>query len=144
MPVEDAELRSRVELWAALEIEPPKITNLVHVLAEATKDPYAIAPDIRRVVKAADKAPCFGPGKCPQVKVAYVIQHVVVLTCYATDDEELVLVQDRGVASPAFGNRTGNLRLSPVRRFEIEDDEVGEVRAVLVLATKDQQLVALV
>jgi hypothetical protein len=35
------------------------------------------------------------------------------------------------------------LRLCPVRRLEIEDDDIGEVLAVFILSAKDQQLGAL-
>jgi hypothetical protein len=36
-----------------------------------------------------------------------------------------------------------HLRLRPRCRREVEDDEIGEVRAVLILAAEDEQLVAL-
>lgn len=46
-------------------------------------------------------------------------------------------MQNGGVSGSAFGNRTEYLWLSPVSSFEVEDDEIGEVRSMLVFAAED-------
>jgi hypothetical protein len=137
MAIHDAKMRPRVELWTSLEVKPPQITDLVHVFTQATKDPNAIAPDIGRVIEAADKAPCLGPRERLEIKVADVVQHIVVLASDATNDEQLIFVKHRGVSCSALGNRARYQRLCPMRSLQVEYDEVGQVGSMLVLAAKD-------
>jgi hypothetical protein len=48
------------------------------------------------------------------------------------------------MTSSAFGNRTGYRRLGPVSSLQVEYDEVREVCPVLILASKDEEFIALV
>lgn len=66
------------------------------------------------------------------------------MTCYSSNDEQFVVMQKCGMSRSAFWDRTRHGWLCPVGGFEIEDDEVGQVRSVLVLASEDQKLVAVV
>jgi hypothetical protein len=59
------------------------------------------------------------------------------VTCDAANDEELVFVQNSSMSRAALGNRPSDLRLRPMRRFKIEDDKIGKVGTVFVLAAKD-------
>lgn len=43
-----------------------------------------------------------------------------------------------------FGDGPGNGWLGPVGSLEVEDDEIGEIGSVFILATKDKQFVPLV
>jgi len=65
------------------------------------------------------------------------------VTRLPTADVELVVAYDGRVASAPPRNRPVKLWLRPVRGLEIEDDDVGKMLAVLVLATEDEQLGAL-
>lgn len=53
-------------------------------------------------------------------------------------------MQDGGVTSTALRNGPMDLRLGPMSSLQVKDYEVGEVCPVLILAPKDQELVALV
>jgi hypothetical protein len=66
------------------------------------------------------------------------------MACDPTNDEELILVKYRGVSSPALWYRSADGGLCPMGGFQIEDNEVGEVDSMFVLAAKDQELVSLV
>lgn len=66
------------------------------------------------------------------------------MACDATNDEQLVFVQDSCMSSSTLGNDTRNLRLGPVCGFEVEHNEIGEVCPMLVLAAKDQKLITLI
>lgn len=44
----------------------------------------------------------------------------------------------------AFRYRAGDLGLCPVCGFEVENDQVGEVGSMFVLASKDEQFVTLI
>lgn len=96
------------------------------------------------MIESANKAPWSGPGEGLEINVAYVIQHIIVMACYSSNDEQFVVMQKCRMSRSAFWNRTRHGWLSPVGSFEIEDDEVGQVRSVLVLATEDQKFIALV
>lgn len=62
----------------------------------------------------------------------------------ASNNKELVLVQDGCMTGPAFRNWSCNRWLGPMGSLEIEDDEVGEVCPVFVFAAKHKKLVAFV
>lgn len=53
-------------------------------------------------------------------------------------------MQKCSMSCSAFWNGARNCGLRPMGSLEIENDEVGEVGAVFVLAAKDKQLVSLV
>ncbi len=44
---------------------------------------------------------------------------------YPTDDKQLVFVKYGGMPSAPFRNRPRHLRLRPVGRLQVEDDEIG-------------------
>jgi hypothetical protein len=96
------------------------------------------------MIESTDEAPCLGPGKCFEIEVANVVQDVVVLTRDTADNEELVLMEDRCVSGSAFGNGAGDLGLCPVRCLEVEDDEIGKICSMLVLAAEDEEFISLV
>ena len=137
-------MRWRVKRRTALQVEPPDIADFVHVFAQASVDPYPISPDVCGVIEPANEPPCPRPGERLQVKVAYVLQHIVIVTGDASHDEQLVFVQDGRMPSSTLRYRPRDLWLCPVGRLEIEDYKVREVCPVLVFAAEDQKLVALV
>src|SRR5690606_29000041 len=110
LTIEYSGMRSRIEFRVALEVQPPKVANLVHVFTEAPKHPHAITPYIRRMIEATDKPPRLGPGVCLQIEEADVIQHVVVLAGNPPNDKQLVLVQHSGVPRSALGDGSGDGR----------------------------------
>lgn len=137
-------MRQRIKSRAPLKVKPPDVADFIHVFAEAAKDPDPVSPDIRRMVESADEPPRPRPGERLQVQVTDILQHVVIVTGDAADDEQLVFMQNGRVPCAAPGDGAGNLRLRPVSVFEVKDNEVGKVSSVLVLAAEDEELVALV
>lgn len=101
-------------------------------------------PDVGRMVKSAHKSPWPRPGECLEINVANVIQQIIVLTRDASNNEQLVVVEQCRMSRSAFGNGTRHGWLGPMGSLQIENYEVGEISTMLVLATKDQELVALV
>jgi hypothetical protein len=77
------------------------------------------------VIESANKSPGLGPSECLEIQVAYVVENIIVLAGDATNDEELVLMQNGSMSRSTFGNMAGNLWLGPVSRLEIENYKIG-------------------
>lgn len=96
------------------------------------------------MVESADKSPCSGPSESLQIKIADVIEDVIIVPSYTSNDEQLVFVENSCVSSSAFRNWTVDSRLCPMCGFQVEDDEIGQVGSVFILAPKNEQFVSLV
>jgi hypothetical protein len=101
-------------------------------------------PDVCGMVKSAYETPSFGPGERLQIQITDVVKHIVVVTRDSPNNEQLILVQNSGMSCSAFGYMSSNSRLSPVSRLEVENDQVGQIGSMLILAAKDKELVSLV
>lgn len=96
------------------------------------------------MVETTDETPGARPSKGFQVNVADIIQHIIVMTCDSADDKKFVFVEQGGVTGAAFRNGASHLGLCPVSGLEVENDEIGKVGPMLVLAAEHKKLVALI
>lgn len=136
--------RRRVESGGAFEVKPVDISNLFSIFAEASKYPHPVTPDECLVIEATNKAPCPRPGECLEVKIANVVQDIVVVPSDSANYEKFVFVEYGSVSGSSFRNRTSHGRLCPVRSLQVEYNKVGEVSSVLILTTENEELVPLV
>lgn len=136
LSIESAKDRRGVEGRAAFQVQPPDVTNLVHIFTQSTKHPYSVVPEVDRVVESTDKFPCSRPGEGLQIKIADVVEDIIFVACYSPNYKELVFVQHGGMSCSTLWDGPRYCRLRPMGRLEIEDYEVREVRSVLVLATE--------
>jgi hypothetical protein len=90
------------------------------------------------MVESSNKSPCSGPGEGLQVEVAYVIKDVIVVTRNSSNYKQLVIMKDSCVSCSTFGNRPRDCWLCPMRCFEIEDYEIGEVGSMFIFAAEDE------
>jgi len=62
---------------------------------------------------------------------------------HATTDEEFVIMNHGRMSGSSTRGQALHLWLGPVGILEIEDYDIGQVCAVLILTTKDEELVVL-
>lgn len=96
------------------------------------------------MVEAGREAPSSRPGPSLQVQVRQVVEDDVALSSNTANNKEFVLVDNSRMAGPAPWNRSANVWLSPSGCGDIEDDNVGEVFTMLILASKHDQFITLV
>lgn len=131
-----------VELGTAAEIEPPNFVVLFHFIVDTSKNPDTAVPDPAGVIVTRDESPGARPGPCLEIEVANVVQDTI-MACLPAADIQFVVVDYCRVASPSAWYWSMKLGLRPMRCLEVEDYDVGEMLAVLVLAAKDKKLVPL-
>lgn len=65
------------------------------------------------------------------------------MASHTAANEELVFVNDGRVSGSSTGRNTLDFGRCPMGGLEIEDNNVGKVRAVFVLSAKDKKLLVL-
>lgn len=65
------------------------------------------------------------------------------MASHTATDEELVVVDYGRVPGSSTRRNALNFRRGPMGGLEVEDDDVGKMRAVFVLSTKDEELLVL-
>lgn len=88
------------------------------------------------MVKSANKLPCSRPGESLKIEVTDIVQNVIIMPSYASNYKQLIVVKYSSMSSSTFRDWSIDGRLGPMRCFEVEDYEVGEVSSVFVLATE--------
>lgn len=87
MTIVDPDVRCRIKSRTTLEIEPPEVANLVHVLRQSAENPYPVSINVGRVVESTYETPGAGPSEGLEIEIADIVEHVVVVTSYASNDE---------------------------------------------------------
>lgn len=142
LPIASAVVHGRLEAGASAEVKPPNLVALLHLVRYTPKYPDPPVPDPACMIITMNKFPRARPCPGLQIQEAYVVQHTVVPRLPPAYVEFLV-VDDGGVASSAAGCRAVQFRLRPVRRLQIENDDVGQMLSVFILSAKYEKLVTL-
>lgn len=96
------------------------------------------------MIKAGCEAPCPRPGPRFQIQIRQVVENEVILSRNSANDEKLVFVDNGSMAGPTPWSWTPNFGLGPSSGGDVEDNNVGEIFAMLIFTTKYNQFVALV
>ena len=95
------------------------------------------------MVVSRDELPGSTPGPGLEVEEAQIVQYAVLITTHAAANKQLVIVNNSRVSRAASGYGSMGFGLCPVRRLDVEDDNIREMYAVFVLASVNKQFVAL-
>lgn len=94
------------------------------------------------MVKSGDKLPASAPGPRIQIKVANVVENLVagLSAANSSANPQLVVVETRSMSGSSYRRRPFNVRLGPVRRFQIKQEYVGKMNAAVVLPAERDEL----
>ena len=149
---DDATLGSSVsgQRGGSLKVKPPDISRPFHVRTQSTKYPQPCAPNPSCMIEASSEAPCPRPGPCLEIEVGQVIQDHILLPCHAsyachsTHYKKLVFMNDGSMPRSTSRDRPTNFGKCPGEGIEIKNDDVGEIFAMFIFASKHNQFIPLI
>lgn len=96
------------------------------------------------MIKSGYKSPSSGPLEGLQVQKRDIIQYIVVVPRDSSNYKQFVVMQNSCMSCTSFRNWTCYCRLGPMRSRDVENNEIGEVGSMFVLAAEDEKFVSLV